>query len=41
MSVSEVGERLGFSETGYFIRIFKRNVGMTPGKYRQYRKYTR
>ena len=41
MSVSEVGERLGFSETGYFIRIFKRNVGMTPGKYRQYRKCTR
>lgn len=38
MSVSEIGDRLGFNETGYFIKIFKRNVGMTPGMYRKYRK---
>jgi len=37
-SVSEIGYELGFNETGYFIKIFKKNVGMTPGMYRKYRK---
>lgn len=37
-SVSDIGYRLGFNETGYFIRIFKKKVGMTPGMYRRYRR---
>lgn len=36
-SVSDIGYRLGFNETGYFIRAFKKKVGMTPGMYRKYR----
>lgn len=38
-SVSDIGYRLGFHETGYFIKIFKKNAGMTPGMYRKYRKH--
>ena len=37
-SVSDIGYRLGFNETGYFIRAFKKKVGMTPGIYRKHRK---
>ncbi len=37
-SVSEIGYALGYNETGYFIKIFKKHVGMTPGTYRKYRK---
>lgn len=37
MSISDIGYSLGFNETGYFIRTFKKNVGMTPGMYRKYR----
>lgn len=39
-SVSDIGYRLGFTETGYFIKIFKKNVGMTPRMYRKYRRKT-
>lgn len=37
-SVSDIGYRLGFNETGYFIRTFKKKVGMTPGMYRKHRR---
>lgn len=37
MSISDIGYSLGFNEIGYFIRTFKKNVGMTPGMYRKYR----
>lgn len=33
-SVKEVADYLGFSDTAYFCRFFKRQVGSTPGQYR-------
>lgn len=33
-NVAEVGWAAGFNEPSYFIRIFKRHVGMTPRNYR-------
>jgi len=33
-NVAEVGWASGFNEPSYFIRIFKRHVGMTPRNYR-------
>lgn len=35
-SVYEISDELGFSEAGYFIKIFKKHVGMTPAAYRSY-----
>lgn len=35
-TVSEIGEYLCFSNQSYFIRIFKKFMGMTPAKYRKY-----
>ena len=37
MSISDIGYTLGFNETGYFIKTFKKNIGMTPGMYRKFR----
>lgn len=34
-TVNEISEMVGFSSTRYFIQVFKRIVGQTPGKYRQ------
>lgn len=34
LSVTQISEELGFSEPGYFIKIFKREEGMTPLAYR-------
>lgn len=34
LSVSDISDRLGYSEVSYFIKVFKNNVGMTPAKYR-------
>jgi AraC-like DNA-binding protein len=31
-SVETVARQLGFADTGYFIRTFRRWVGMTPGE---------
>ena len=33
-SVSEVSEMLGFKDSGYFNKIFKKYTGVTPGKYK-------
>lgn len=39
MNINEISEELGFSETGYFIKIFKKHEGTTPSFYRkQFRK---
>lgn len=35
MTVTEIAERCGFSSTGYFIRVFKQELGITPRKYRE------
>lgn len=34
MSISEIAESVGFSDTNYFIRFFKKHTGFTPKKYR-------
>lgn len=34
-TVSEIAEKCGFDDVGYFIRFFKKHVGTTPLKYRQ------
>lgn len=34
MLVSEIAETVGFSDTNYFIRFFKKNTGVTPKKFR-------
>lgn len=38
MHVNEVSQELGFSESGYFIKIFKKYEGVTPSIYRKYFK---
>ena len=35
LPVSEVAERVGYSEVAYFRRLFKRKVGLSPGEYRR------
>jgi AraC-like DNA-binding protein len=35
LSVRVAGERVGYPNTQYFVRVFKRVTGMTPGKYRE------
>lgn len=34
--VYEISRRVGYKDSGYFIRVFKKNVGMTPDEYRKY-----
>lgn len=34
-SVSEVAERCGFENTGYFIRFFKKHTGITPAQFKK------
>ena len=36
-SIADIAEAVGFENTSYFIRVFKREVGMTPGAYRSHR----
>ncbi len=35
-SFAEISERLGFSSSGYFSKVFKRQTGMTPTEYSKY-----
>ena len=35
LNVSEVASALGFEDTGYFCRFFKRSTGMTPSEWRK------
>jgi AraC-like DNA-binding protein len=34
-SVNQIALDLGFSESGYFIKTFKQNVGITPFAYKK------
>ncbi|WP_241161961.1 MULTISPECIES: response regulator [unclassified Enterococcus] len=34
-SLSEICEKIGFSELGYFSRVFKEETGLTPSQYRK------
>lgn len=34
LTLDDVSERCGFSSLSYFCRVFKENVGMTPGEFR-------
>lgn len=38
MNINEISNELGFSESGYFIKIFKKHEGVTPFLYRKYCK---
>jgi ligand-binding sensor protein/AraC-like DNA-binding protein len=38
MCIKEISDELGFSETGYFIKVFKKYEGVTPAIYRKYCK---
>lgn len=38
MCINEISNELGFSETGYFIKVFKKYEGVTPAIYRKYCK---
>ncbi|GAB2021408.1 hypothetical protein RyT2_04820 [Pseudolactococcus yaeyamensis] len=38
MKVSDVAEKLGFNETSYFNRVFKKIIGMTPSTYKEIMK---
>ncbi len=34
-TVSEIAEKCGFDDTNYFVRFFKKNVGITPGAFKK------
>lgn len=38
LSVSEIAERLSYSNAQNFIRLFKKHMGITPGQYRKHRR---
>ena len=40
-TVSEIAEKCGFCDTNYFIRFFKKHVGVTPGNFEKKYKNTR
>lgn len=40
MTISEISDSLGFNESGYFIKIFKKHEGVTPSLYRKYYKHS-
>lgn len=35
LSIAEVSNRIGYSNVGYFIKLFKQHMGLTPGQYRK------
>lgn len=36
MTISELADKMGFSNVNYFIQVFKRYYGTPPGRYREY-----
>ena len=41
LTIGEVAKRMGFADPDYFRNIFKKRVGITPGKYKNYFKRTK
>ncbi len=39
LSIAEVGHLVGIDDAGYFSRLFRSRLGMTPGKYREQGPY--
>ena len=37
LSIKDIASEVGYSNSYYFIKIFKEHRGMTPGEYRKYR----
>ena len=35
VTIRELSEKMGFANANYFIRIFKRHFGTSPGRYRE------
>lgn len=35
LSIREIAEHMGFCRSDYFIRIFRQQFGITPGRYRE------
>ena len=35
-TVSQIALELGFTDSAYFDRVFKKEVGISPGKFRKY-----
>lgn len=38
LPISEISSFVGYSDNNYFIKVFRRHYGMTPGDYRKLRK---
>ena len=36
LTVHEAAEQSGFSSSGYFIKLFRRQTGVTPDKYKEH-----
>ena len=39
MTVKEISEKIGYYRCDYFIKIFKKYYGVTPGRYRYIRQF--
>jgi AraC-like DNA-binding protein len=38
MTIKELSEKLGFLDADYFAYVFKKYFGISPGRYREYKK---
>ena len=39
LSISEVTYKIGYSDPSYFVKIFRKRVGITPGEFRERSNY--
>lgn len=38
LTINSIGEKLGYSDSNYFMKVFKKNYGCTPSEYRDRKK---